>query len=70
MSSSNLRILFRSVRSVRVSANGGKFWILAAEGITRKKIPEKYEAAISLVGLALLILLSLVITYYDITKLF
>ncbi len=50
--------------------DGGRFWFLAAEGITRKKIPTKYEAYINLAGLALLMLLSLVITYSDITKIF
>lgn len=50
--------------------DGGRFWLLAAEGITRKRIPPKYEAIINFTGLALLILLSIIITYSDITKIF
>lgn len=50
--------------------DGGRLVFLIWEGITRRPMPQKYEAWIHFVGIALLMLLMLVITYSDITKLF
>ena len=50
--------------------DGGRLLFLLWEGITRKPIPAKYEAVVHFVGIVLLMLLMLVITYSDITKLF
>ena len=50
--------------------DGGRLLFLLWEGITRKPVPAKYEALVHFVGIVLLILLMLVITYSDITKLF
>lgn len=50
--------------------DGGRLVFLLWEGITRRPVPPKYEGIVHLVGLALLLLLSLVITYSDITKIF
>lgn len=50
--------------------DGGRLVFLVFEGITRKKVPAKLEGVIHLVGMALLLLLMLVITYSDITKFF
>lgn len=50
--------------------DGGRLIFLIWEGITRKPMPQKYEAWIHFAGIVLLMLLMLVITYSDITKLF
>ena len=50
--------------------DGGRLCFLVFEGITRRRIPPKWEGIVNLVGLALLMLLMLVITYSDIFKLF
>ena len=50
--------------------DGGRLAFLAWEGITRKPVPSKYEGVIHLIGLMLLLLLMLVVTYSDITKFF
>lgn len=50
--------------------DGGKVVILAVEGITRKKIPAKYEAAIDMAGLAILLLFMIVVTGNDILRWF
>lgn len=50
--------------------DGGRLLFLLWEGLTRKPIPQKYEALVHFVGIVLLVLLMLVITYSDITKLF
>ncbi len=50
--------------------DGGRLLFLLWEGITRKPVPAKYEAVVHFVGIVLLLLLMLVITYSDITKLF
>lgn len=49
--------------------DGGRLLLLIAEGVTRKKIPAKYEAVINLAGLALLVLLVVFVTYFDISRL-
>ena len=50
--------------------DGGRLLFLLWEGITRKAVPAKYEAIVHFIGILLLLLLMLVITYSDITKLF
>lgn len=50
--------------------DGGRIVLLAAQGITRKKIPPKYEGIIHMVGFALLMVLIVVITFNDILRLF
>lgn len=50
--------------------DGGRLVFLVWEGITRKPMPQKYEALIHFVGIVLLLLLMVLVTYSDITKLF
>ncbi len=50
--------------------DGGRIFFVFVEMIRRKPIPPEKEGIVHLVGFALLILLSLVIAYMDITKLF
>ena len=50
--------------------DGGRLVFLLWEGITRKRVPPKYEGIVHLVGIILLILLMLVVTYSDVTKFF
>ncbi len=50
--------------------DGGRLVLLLVEGVTRKKLPQKYEGLINIAGLALLMLLMVAVTYNDITKLF
>ena len=50
--------------------DGGRLVFLLWEGITRKPVPPKYEGIVHFVGMLLLVLLMLVITYSDISKLF
>ena len=49
--------------------DGWRLFLLIFEGIFRKKLPSKWEWAINAVGLALLLLLMVVITFSDISKL-
>lgn len=49
--------------------DGWRLFLLIFEGITRKKMPSKWEWAINSVGLVLLLGLMCVITFSDITKL-
>lgn len=48
--------------------DGGKFLLLIIEAIRRKKLSEKTEINIQLIGFAFLITLSLYITYHDILR--
>lgn len=48
--------------------DGGKFLLLLIEAIRGKKLSEKVEINISLIGFVFLITLSLYITYYDILR--
>lgn len=48
--------------------DGGKFLLLVIEAIRRKKLSEKTEINIQLIGFAFLITLSLYITYHDILR--
>ncbi len=50
--------------------DGGRLIFLLWEGITRRRVPAKFEGVVHFVGLLLLILLMLVVSYSDITKLF
>ncbi len=50
--------------------DGGRLIFLLWEGITRRRVPPKFEGIVHFVGLLLLILLMLVVSYSDITKLF
>lgn len=50
--------------------DGWRFFVLLAEGITRKKLPAKAEYIINAVGLVLLLGLMCVVTFSDITRLF
>lgn len=50
--------------------DGGRLVFLIIEGIRRKRLPNRLEEKINFVGLALLLLLMVVITFKDIIKLF
>lgn len=50
--------------------DGGRLMFLIWEGITRKPVPQKYEALVHFAGIILLLLLMVFVTYSDITKLF
>ena len=50
--------------------DGGRLVFLVWEGITRKPLPQKYEALVHFIGIVLLLLLMVFVTYSDITKLF
>lgn len=50
--------------------DGGRLLFLLWEGITRRPVPAKFEALIHFAGIVLLMMLMLIITYSDITKLF
>ena len=50
--------------------DGGRLVFLIWEGITRKPIPQKFEAIVHFIGIILLLLLMVLVTYSDITKLF
>lgn len=49
--------------------DGGKLVLLLAEAITKKKLNQKAETIINLVGFALLLVLMVVVTYNDIVRL-
>ena len=50
--------------------DGGRLMFLLWEGVTHRHVPPKFEGIVHFVGLLLLILLMLVVSYSDITKLF
>lgn len=50
--------------------DGGKIVIVIGEAITRKKMSMKTEAIISYIGFALLLLLTVIVTYNDILRIF
>ncbi len=50
--------------------DGGRLVFLIWEGITHRPVPQKYEALVHFVGIMLLLLLMVVVTYSDVTKLF
>lgn len=49
--------------------DGGRLLFLIIEGVTRKKIPAKYEGIVHFIGLLLLFALMIVVTFSDIRKL-
>lgn len=49
--------------------DGGRLLFLIWEGVTRKRVPPKYEGLVHGIGLALLLLLILIVTFQDIVKL-
>ena len=49
--------------------DGGRLVFLAFEGIFRKPVPRGKEAVVHLVGMALLLILMVVLTYQDIARL-
>lgn len=48
--------------------DGGKIVILIVEAIRRKPLKERYEIGIQMIGFALMIMLSLYVTYHDIIR--
>lgn len=50
--------------------DGGKVVIVIGEAITKKKLSQKAEAIISYAGFGVLILLTIVVTYNDILRIF
>lgn len=50
--------------------DGWRFFVLLAEGITKKKLPSKWEYIINAVGLAVLLLFMFFVTFSDIKRLF
>ncbi len=50
--------------------DGGRLLFLLVELITRKKVPQKYEATIHFVGFVLLIILAVAVAFNDILRLF
>ncbi|TSC69574.1 MAG: site-2 protease [Parcubacteria group bacterium Gr01-1014_56] len=49
--------------------DGGRLLIIAIESVIRRPVPQKLSLSITMVGLALLILLMLVVSYHDIARL-
>ncbi len=52
------------------SIDGWRLFLLIFEGVTRKKLPQKFEWAVNAAGLVLLLSLMCLVTFSDITKLF
>ncbi len=50
--------------------DGGRLLFLIWEGITRKPVPPKYEGIVHAVGMGLLFLLIIIVTFSDVKKLF
>lgn len=50
--------------------DGGRLIFLIWEGITRRPVPQKYEAIVHFIGILLLLLLMVIVTYSDVKKLF
>ena len=49
--------------------DGGRLFIIAIEGITRRRVSDKLMVGLSITGFGLLILLMLVVSYHDILRL-
>lgn len=49
--------------------DGGRLFIIAIEGITRRKVSDKWLTYLSFAGFGLLILLMLIVSYHDIIRL-
>lgn len=50
--------------------DGGRLLFLAIEGITRRRVPPKYEGWVHAIGLALLLLVIVIVTFNDIIRIF
>lgn len=50
--------------------DGWRFFLLLGEGVFRKKLPAKWEYAINVAGLAILLGVMVLVTFSDVTKLF
>ena len=50
--------------------DGGRFFVLVLEGIMRRRAPRLVIQILNLVGVSLIVLLMLVVTYHDIARLF
>lgn len=50
--------------------DGGRLLFLIWEGVTRRRVPPKYEGIVHAIGLALLLVLILIVTFSDIVKFF
>lgn len=50
--------------------DGGRLLFLLWEGITRRRVPPKYEGWVHAIGLGLLLILIVIVTFNDILKLF
>lgn len=50
--------------------DGGRLLFLIWEGITRRRVPPKYEGVVHAIGLALLLVLIVIVTFSDIVKIF
>lgn len=49
--------------------DGGRLLIVIIEGVTRRRVPQEWVNRLMFAGLALLVLLMLVVSYHDITRL-
>ncbi|MGN0975142.1 MAG: site-2 protease family protein, partial [Gemmiger sp.] len=50
--------------------DGGRLVFLALEGVLRRPVPTRVQAAVNAVGMALLLTLMVFVTFQDITKFF
>ena len=50
--------------------DGGRMLFLIWEGVTRRPVPQKYEAVVHAVGFVLLLILIVIVTFSDVIKLF
>ncbi len=50
--------------------DGGRLLFLCWEGITRRRVPPKYEGVVHAIGLVLLLILIVIVTFSDIVKIF
>lgn len=72
-------ILFTSMLSMNLgivnlipipALDGGKILLNIVEAIRRKPIPEQYETVITLIGVGILVLLMIAVTWNDIQRFF
>ena len=72
-------ILFTSMLSMNIgivnlipipALDGGKILLNIVEAIRRKPIPEQYETVITLIGVGILVLLMIAVTWNDIQRFF
>ena len=50
--------------------DGGRMLFLIWEGVTRRPVPQKYEAVVHAIGFVLLLILIVIVTFSDVIKLF